>query len=111
MNVTILSAPRQGLTVPEGAIEPLGSKSYVYVATEQAGTTLARKSEVTLGSRFDGRVELVSGVSEDDLIIVEGLIGVRDGGPINITNEDIVAGSSDALDRSGGGQTVSTIRR
>lgn len=111
MNVTILSAPRQGLTVPEGAIEPLGSKSYVYVATEQAGTTLARKSEVTLGSRFDGRVELVSGVAEDDLIIIEGLIGVRDGGPINITNEDIVAGSSDALDRSGGGQTVSTIRR
>ncbi|MEM7663654.1 MAG: efflux RND transporter periplasmic adaptor subunit [Pseudomonadota bacterium] len=111
MNVTIMSAPREGLSLPESAIEPLGSRSFVYVAEGDGQSTVAKRVEVELGSRFDGHVEVLSGIDRNDAVITEGLIGVRDGGAISVRTEDVIAGSSGALDLSGGAQAVSTIRR
>ncbi|MEM9669084.1 MAG: efflux RND transporter periplasmic adaptor subunit [Pseudomonadota bacterium] len=111
MNVTILTAPRTALSLPEGAIEPLGSKSFVYVVDRQEQNTFARRTAVVLGTRFDGRVEIISGIEPSDEIVIEGLIGVRDGGQIDVKSAALTAGSDTTGSHASGGRSVSTIRR
>ncbi len=84
MSVTLLAKPRQTLSVTESAIEPLGSKSFVYLAEKRGEQVFAKRVEVEIGARFDGRVEILAGLSEGDTIISEGLIGVRDGRPVRV---------------------------
>ncbi|MEO0883353.1 MAG: efflux RND transporter periplasmic adaptor subunit [Pseudomonadota bacterium] len=111
MNVIILAAPREAMSLPESAIEALGSRSFIYVVDRSGGGTVARREEVTLGSRFSGRVEILSGILKTDEVIVEGLIGVRDGGNINVKSNASLSVSGDAIERPDSGPTVSTIRR
>lgn len=82
MSVTLFAKPRSALSVPESAIEPLGSKSFVYVAEKRNNEWVALRTEVRLGARFDGRVEILGGLTDDQMVITEGLIRVRDGGTI-----------------------------
>lgn len=82
LNVTLYTSPREALSVAEGAIEPLGSKSFVYIAEHRGDETYARRVEVTIGSRLDGRAEILSGLQEGQFVITEGLIRVRDGAAI-----------------------------
>lgn len=66
----------QVLTVPSAAVMPEGLGSMVYVI--RAGK--AMKTEVTTGMAENGRVEVVSGISEGDVIVAEPYeSGVKDG--------------------------------
>jgi len=109
MNVTLMAAPRTALSVPEAAVEPLGSQSFVYIVDRSENEPVARRTEVTLGSRFDGRVEVVSGLEISDEVVVEGLIGVRDGGRVGVKSSALTGG--DAETSTADSSTLSTIRR
>lgn len=84
MSVTLFAQPRQALSVTESAVEPLGSKSFVYVADKEGSETYAKRVEVKVGSRYGGRVEILDGLSEGQFVISEGLIRVRDGRQVRI---------------------------
>ena len=84
MSVTLFAQPRQALSVTVSAVEPLGSKSFVYVADKEGSETYAKRVEVKVGSRYGGRVEILDGLSEGQFVISEGLIRVRDGRQVRI---------------------------
>lgn len=94
MNVLIKASPSPGLAVPEGAIQPRGPKSYVFVVVDGDKGTVAKRREIEVGRRQGQFVEVMSGLSEGERVVTDGIIGVRDGGPVKITNVTSVFGNS-----------------
>lgn len=68
------------LTVPETALVPAGENRYVYRVVEGRAERLA----VGIGQRRAGRIEITSGLSEGDEVVVAGLQKVEDGTPVRV---------------------------
>jgi membrane fusion protein (multidrug efflux system) len=75
LTVEIVTAERSALVVPESSVFQVQTRAYVYTVD---GDT-ARQREIQVGSRRFGVVEVIGGVEEGDLIVVEGIIKLRDG--------------------------------
>ncbi|MGB3624295.1 MAG: efflux RND transporter periplasmic adaptor subunit [Henriciella sp.] len=84
VQVTLLAEPRVALAIPEEAVQPVGPRTYVFMIDEEDGQPVARRKEVSLGLRREGYVEVKSGLEEGDRVVTEGVIRVRDGGPVKI---------------------------
>ena len=56
-----------------------GEKSYIYRVSDK---NITNKTEVDIGTRNDGKVEILSGLNEGDQIVAEGLKKVRPRGKI-----------------------------
>lgn len=67
MSVHLTLREREALVVPEQAVLLQGDESYLFVAT--ADNTAERRS-VELGSREPGMVEVLSGVSHEDRVVI-----------------------------------------
>ena len=74
---------RNSLSVPDTSIMIEGDKSYVYKINEK---NIANKTEVNTGLRGNKNVEIISGLSEGDIIVAEGLKKVRPQGKIKPIN-------------------------
>ena len=70
---------RNSLSVPDTSIMMEGENSYVYKISQD---NIANKTQVKIGSRGDGKVEIISGLNLGDLIVAEGLKKVRPKGKI-----------------------------
>lgn len=79
MTVDIESSPRQALTVPELAVIGEGSGAYVW---KVGPDNQATRANVNAGTRRDGRVEILSGLSEGDRVVAEGTVKLRGPGPV-----------------------------
>jgi membrane fusion protein (multidrug efflux system) len=78
LNVEIVRDRRNALVVPEEALVPEQNKQFVFVV---AGDK-AQKREVRIGARSPGSVEVLSGLSLGERVIVEGTVKVREGGSV-----------------------------
>ena len=67
-----LGRRENALVVPEQALWPQGNKQNVYVVQDGKANLV----EVTTGIRRDGKVELLSGVTPDSLVIVAGQLKI-----------------------------------
>lgn len=67
---TFRKVATRALTVPASAVLLTGKRNLVYVRTETVNHFQAR--EVQVGSRFDGKYEIVEGLTEGDEVVVEG---------------------------------------
>jgi len=70
---------RNSLSVPDTSVMIEGDKSYVYKINEE---NIANKTEIITGIRTDKSVEIISGLTEGDIIVAEGLKKVRPRGKI-----------------------------
>tara|TARA_B100000902_G_C27157912_1_gene837179 strand:+ start:16 stop:885 length:870 start_codon:yes stop_codon:yes gene_type:complete len=70
---------RDALSVPDTSIMMEGEKSYIYKVSDQ---NIVNKTEVEIGLRGDGKVEILSGLNVGDQIVAEGLKKVRPRGKI-----------------------------
>jgi len=68
LSASLTLARRQALVIPEQAVLVRGGDHYVFVAEDG----VARRVSVTLGARMPGRVEVLTGLSEGDQVIVTG---------------------------------------
>jgi membrane fusion protein (multidrug efflux system) len=84
MTVELQRNERSSPTIPERALVPLGERQAVYLVTPE-GT--AKRVEVTLGTRIPGYVEIASGLSTGDTIVVDGVLSLRDGAAVKVTGE------------------------
>ena len=73
------------ITVPERAVTQGQNGPVVYMVDDDSK---ARVREVELGPVSDGRQILLSGLDEGDRYIVSGLVNLRDGAAVNVTNPD-----------------------
>ena len=79
LEITIQFNLRDSLSVPDTSVMMEGDKSYIYTVSDENTTN---KTEVKIGLREDGKVEILSGVNEGDRVVAEGLKKVRPKGKI-----------------------------
>lgn len=68
----VLSTREQALVVPEEALVPQGGKQYLILVVDGPKGPSASRIEARLGSRLHGKVEIVEGVNEGDLVVTAG---------------------------------------
>lgn len=90
INVTLLAEPREALSVPEEALQPVGPRTFIWIVASGEKGTVARRAEVTPGLRQDGRVEIVAGLKAGDRVITDGAIRVRQGSPVIIRDRSLL---------------------
>tara|TARA_Y100001970_G_scaffold4411_1_gene5099 strand:- start:7089 stop:7958 length:870 start_codon:yes stop_codon:yes gene_type:complete len=79
LEITIKFNLRDALSVPDTSIMMEGEKSYIYKVSDE---NITNKTEVDIGLRSDGKVEILSGLKQGDQIVAEGLKKVRPKGKI-----------------------------
>jgi len=70
---------RNSLGIPDTSMMVEGSKYFVYKVSED---NIANKTEIEIGIRNNGFIEIVSGLDEGEIIVAEGLKKVRPRGKI-----------------------------
>ena len=70
---------RNSLGIPDTSMMVEGSKYFVYKVSED---NIANKTEIEIGIRNNGFIEIVSGLDEGEIVVAEGLKKVRPRGKI-----------------------------
>lgn len=86
MSIDLLKNPRQALVVPEAAIVPAGTDSFVFVVDEAAKKAERRK--VVTGGRRAGTVEIREGLKAGELVVTDGTMKIGPGSPVIIQSID-----------------------
>lgn len=84
MHVTLETNVRQALVIPEEALIPNGDKIFVLVVIEKENLKTVEKRLVKTGVREPGKVEVLSGLSAEDLVVIHGTMKAKPGKPIMI---------------------------
>lgn len=85
MNVILLKNKRLAIVVPEAAIVFEGPQTFAFIVqTDEDGRPIARRSEVRVGTRSPGNVEILQGLAAGDLVVTHGTIKVTDGMEVRI---------------------------
>ena len=79
LEVNVKVNSRDSLSVPDTSIIMEGEKTYVYKISNE---NIAEKTEVEIGIRKKGFVEILSGLNVNDIVAAEGLKKVRPKGKI-----------------------------
>ena len=74
LEVTLKFNKRSSLSVPDTSVILEGNKSYVYKISED---NIANRSEIKIGLRDDGNIEVIGGLNIGDVIAAEGLKKVK----------------------------------
>ena len=79
----ILELKPDALTVPEQALMPRGEDQFVFKVIDGK----VKQTKVTIGTRRDGRVEIVNGLGREDVVVTAGQQKIRDGGAVQVLDE------------------------
>jgi membrane fusion protein (multidrug efflux system) len=66
--------------VPESAVTIQGNTAFVYTVNDKT----AEKKDIKIGKRNFGKVSILSGISEGDMVIAEGVSKVRNKAKVKI---------------------------
>jgi membrane fusion protein, multidrug efflux system len=76
----ITRAERDAMVLPEEALVPQGTEQFVFRVNDGKVTRV----KVETGQRRDGKVEIVTGVKKDDMIVTAGQLKLRDGTAVQV---------------------------
>jgi membrane fusion protein (multidrug efflux system) len=76
----LLQLKEDALSVPEQAIVPQGDSQFVFKIVDGK----AQLTKVVTGTRRDGRVEIVEGLTAGDQVVTAGQLKIRDGSAVSI---------------------------
>ena len=79
LEITVNYNVRDSLGIPDTSIMLEGDKTYVYKVSEK---NIVNKTEIKIGIRNNGYVEVLSGLNDGESIVAEGLKKVRPRGKI-----------------------------
>ena len=80
MTVKVIYNEINQIGVPESALTIQGDTAFIYIVKND----VAEKKNVEIGKRNFGKVSIISGVSEGDIVISEGVSKVRDKAKVKI---------------------------
>jgi membrane fusion protein (multidrug efflux system) len=101
LNVSIETAPRLGLSVPELAVVGEGNSRFVYTVAPD-GT--AHRTEVRTGLRSAGRIEIMEGLRPGQRVVTEGVVKLSEGIKVRLAGPkpDVPGGGKG--EKAGGGR-------
>ena len=82
MTVKVIYDEINQIGVPESAVTIQGNTAFVYIVNADT----AEKKNIKMGKRNFGKVSIVSGINEDDMVISEGVSKVRNKAKVKIIN-------------------------
>ena len=82
MTVKIIYDEINQIGVPESAVTIQGSTSFVYIVKNNT----VEKRNIKIGNRNFGKISVVSGIEEGDMVISEGVSKVRNKSKVKIIN-------------------------
>ena len=82
MTVKIIYDEVNQIGVPESAVTIQGNTAFVYIVN----ANIAEKKNIKMGKRNFGKVSIISGINEGDIVISEGISKVRNKSKIKIIN-------------------------
>lgn len=87
LNIEVVRQVETLLQLPESAIIPIENQHFVFIINNEnpQEPRVVRKS-ITIGRRLPGVVEVLAGVNQQALIVVEGALKLRDGARVKIIN-------------------------
>lgn len=88
MTIMVFKNERETLLIPEEALVKRGRKNFVYVVDDNGEKTIVRQTEITIGGRQPGYVEVLSGLNAGDEIVSHGTVKIRDGAEVNIRGRE-----------------------
>ena len=80
----VLDRREDAIMLPETAVFPMGLKRFVFKVVDNK----AVRAEVNTGLRREGKVEIISGVTLEDAIVLEGQQKLQDGRPLTPVSAD-----------------------
>ena len=82
MTVKIIYNETNEIGIPESAVTIQGETAFVYIVNNE----IAEKRDIQIGKRNFGKVSVLSGISEGDFVISEGVSKVRNKAKVKIIN-------------------------
>ena len=82
MTVKVIYNEINQIGVPESAVTIQGNTAFVYIVNADT----AEKKNIKMGKRNFGKVSIVSGINEGDMVISEGISKVRNKAKVKIIN-------------------------
>ena len=73
MTVKIIYDEINQIGVPESAVTVQGNTAFVYIVNDE----IVEKKYIKIGKRNFGKVSILSGIKEGDIVIAEGVSKVR----------------------------------
>lgn len=77
---------REVILVSEKCVANIGEKHFVYTIEKLAQHALIKKRFIDIGERQNGLIEVISGISEGDKLVFEGINKLSDGDMVEILN-------------------------
>lgn len=102
--IELIMDRHQALSVPEGALVPVKDSVTTWVVeTTDDGQSKAHKRAVVTGLRIKGQVEILEGLSDGELVIVEGVHNIRQSGQkVRLPGPDLDSRQEGSTDKTGG---------
>jgi membrane fusion protein (multidrug efflux system) len=94
LTVQVLTTQHLALVVPESAVFQVQNRAYVYRVED----FVAHQQQVEVGGRHFGTAEVLSGLNDGDLIVVEGIVKLREGLKVRYESEGGNAEVSQRID-------------
>jgi len=86
----VFSVREAALMVPEEALVPVGDKQFVVkVVAGEGGAKVSQRIEARIGQRVQGKVELLDGVADGDLVVLAGQARLMRGDALPVRVVDI----------------------
>ena len=82
MSVKVIYDEINQIGVPESAVTIQGNSAFVYIVNSDT----AEKKDIKIGKRNFGKVSILSGIDEGDMVISEGISKVRNKSKVKIIN-------------------------
>jgi membrane fusion protein, multidrug efflux system len=84
LTVEVVMKQRLALTIPENAVFQVQNRAYVY----RLDGLVARQTQIEVGERRFGIVEVLAGLEEGDQIVSEGIVKLRDGITVRLAGSE-----------------------
>jgi len=87
------SGMKDTLVVPEESLFPVGDDKYVYKVVDSKAT----RQKIEIGARRDGKVEVLNGLTPNDVVVTAGAIKLREGAAVQLANTPPANGARPAM--------------
>ncbi|MCX7552838.1 efflux RND transporter periplasmic adaptor subunit [Marinicella sp. S1101] len=84
MRIKLLTQPRQSLLIPEEAVTSAGTTQTVFVVDHTNGKSIVRQTPIKPGNRYNGKIEVLSGISAGDEVIIHGTLRIQNGSAVEV---------------------------
>jgi len=83
---------QNALVIPEQAIVPQGDEQYVFRVADGK----ANRVKIAVGQRRDGVVQVLNGLTANDVVVTAGQLKIRDGVPVSVASNATAASPAKA---------------